>query len=91
MREVVVYKVPPAIQEHVRAAFEERGVRLLPDDRIVVRDGEDPVVMRRLDRAIIPYLSSLPVAKVEPGQRGGPHRRSSDPPLHLRLVRDQPA
>lgn len=87
MGEVIVYRVPAVLPEHVRLAFEERGIRLRPDDRIVVRAGEDPVVMRRLDHGIIPLLSSLPVAKVEPGQRGGPRRRSSDPP-HLRIVND---
>lgn len=62
---VVVYRVPAVIPEHVRAAFEERGVRLRLGDRVVVEDGEPPSVLRELDYAITPYLSSLPVVHVE--------------------------
>ena len=90
---VVVYRVPAVVPDHVRAAFEGRGIRLLPGDRVVVEDGQ-PAVMRELDRAIIPFLHSLPVDYAEgcplrSAVRPGPRRRRGDRPPYLRLETDR--
>lgn len=84
---VIVYRVPQVIPEHVRAAFEERGVRLRPGDRIVVEDGSPPEVLRELDPGIITHLSSLPIVHVEhPSAPSVRRRRRGDRPHWLGVV-----
>ena len=86
---LIIYRVPAVLPEHVRQAFEERGVRLRPGDEVVVRSGHPPFVARQLDNGIIPHLSSLPVEWVEHEPHAPhPRRRASDRPAFPKLVQD---
>lgn len=80
---VVVYRVPAVLPDHVKLAFEERGVRLREGDRIVLEDGRPPVVQRDLDPGVIPFLPSLPVLYQS---QGVPARRRGDRVPHLRIL-----
>lgn len=80
---VVVYKVPAVLPDHVKAAFEERGVRLRPGDEVVYEEGRRPVVMRELDPGIIPFLRSLRLQSVHLPDHAKPETRTR----HLRLER----
>lgn len=60
-----VYRMPEDVPVEVRAAFEQRGVRLLSGDAVVLELGERPVVTRELDHGVIPLLRLLPLESVD--------------------------